>query len=305
MLRLRAQVYASIRQFFSQKQVLEVDTAMLSSYGNTDVSVESFSFNAGTQKKFLHTSPEFAMKRLLAAGSGDIYQLGHVFRRDSSSKLHNCEFTLLEWYRLSFSMNDLIEEISELIICLLPDGEKISKQRYTYQEAMLKFANIDPISVHDNELEKAIIEQGYLGNSLSRDQMLDFVMSICVLPELPRDCLVFVDDYPASQAALAAINPRNVACAERFELILNGVELANGYHELTDAVELESRFQQDNRLRKKRGQAEVPYDVRLLAAMEQGLPDCSGVALGVDRLLMAISHINNIEQIIAFPASRA
>jgi lysyl-tRNA synthetase class 2 len=312
-LRARAELLAQIRDFFRQAGVLEVETPACSRFGVTDPAIESFTTRytgpgaARGAERYLHTSPEFPMKRLLAAGSGPIYQLCRVFRNGEQGRLHNPEFTLLEWYRPGFDHHTLMDEVGSLMRALLP--QPVSEQRLSYAEAFRRYLQIDPHSATPTQLRDCALAQGIAGaESLSlagRDAWLDLLLSHCIEPHLGADGLCFLYDYPASQAALARVRPGEPAVAERFELYMSGVELANGFHELTHADEQRRRFQRENQRRRSLGLAQVPQDDRLLAALAAGMPRCAGVALGVDRLLMILQGIPHIQAAMAFDEERA
>ncbi|MCW8943198.1 MAG: EF-P lysine aminoacylase EpmA [Sedimenticola sp.] len=312
MLKIRASLLASIRAFFQRRGVLEVETPVCSWHGTTDSAIESFSvcysgpgapFGASL---YLHTSPEFAMKRLLAAGSGPIYQICKVFRDGESGRRHNPEFTLLEWYRPGFDHHQLMSEIEQLIAELLPDSEPACK--LSYQALFEHFLQLNPHQATLQELRQCALSQDVTGleylDLQDKDAWLDILLTHCIEPKMAPG-LCFVYDYPASQAALARIRPGNPAVAERFELYMNGVEVANGFHELTDADEQRCRFERDLETRSSTGKASVPLDQHLVNALTHGLPDCAGVALGIDRLLMQISEVQNIDAVMAFPLERA
>ena len=291
--------------------MLEVETPILSAAAVTDPHIESFAIKDPQYGKprYLHTSPEFGMKRLLAAGSGSIYQLCKVFRQGELGRRHNPEFTLLEWYRLDFDHQQLMTEVNELVRELL-DGYLTlgDTQRLTYRDVFLQYAGLDPHTASTRELQAKVEERGIDVTGLSdtdKDAWLDLLMTHTVEPALPRDCPVFIYDYPASQAALARIRPNDPPVAERFELYIYGMELANGFHELTDAGEQRQRFEVDNRARLAAGLAPMPVDARFLAALEAGLPDCAGVALGLDRLVMLATGAKSISEVLAFDADRA
>lgn len=306
MLKKRAAFLASLRGFFSQHQVLEVETPVLAPASVTDPHIQSLTLAAsptGHDKAswYLQTSPEFAMKRLLAAGSGDIYQISRVFRQGEIGRLHNAEFTMLEWYRLGYDHHRLMQEVHELLTHL---GLDYGAEYLSYAQAYERFAGIDP---HQASL-KTIIEcahdvgaaSGLPVDSLSeKDQWLDLLMGQVVGPRLGQDKATFLFDFPASQAALAKLGEHGLA--ERFELFLGGIEVANGYHELTDADELLRRFVRDNEQRQRLGLEEVVIDKHLLEAMHHGLPDCAGVAVGLDRLLMYLTGVSKLSQVQAFP----
>jgi lysyl-tRNA synthetase class 2 len=287
--------------------VLEVETPVLSRAAVTDPHLESFTTQytgpglAWGTALYLHTSPEFPMKRLLAAGSGPIYQLGKVFRNGEAGRRHNPEFTLLEWYRPGYDHHALMDEVAALAAPLLGlEGRPVEK--LGYREAFLRHAGIDPLAASLDELQACARGLGITGfdDENERDVWLDLILTHTVEPNLGRDGLCFIHDYPASQAALARINPENPQVAERFELYYQGVELANGFHELADAQEQRKRFTAELETRKEQGLAVVPMDEYLLAALEAGLSPCAGVALGVDRLVMLALGAESLAEVMAF-----
>ena len=292
-----------IRAFFLQRQVLEVETPVLSQSGGTDPAIEPLSLTANNRTRYLHTSPEFPMKRLLASGCGDIYQICKVFRDGEAGRYHNPEFTLLEWYRLGFDAQMLIDEVIELIQAL--SGIMFPVVRCHYSQLFEQGLGINPLMVTTAEL-KSVAESRHVEPSgkLSHEGYLDLLMSLCLIPDLPDHQITVIDDYPASQASLARLNPDGLTAA-RFEVFWGSLELANGFHELTDAKEQRQRFESENIQRRKRGLVAVPLDEHLLAALESGLPDCAGVALGLDRLLMKLSGATHINDVLAFPFERA
>lgn len=303
-LRLRAELLKKIRTFFEARGVLEVDTPALSHAAATDRHLASFGVEAaGGRHLFLHTSPEFPMKRLLAAGSGDIYQICKVFRDGEAGRLHNPEFTMLEWYRLGFDLQHLMREVAELIGELLPTGQS-PPEYLSYREAFQRHAGLDPFRAGKPDCMCVLQESGRqipAENDLDYDGWLDLVASELVYPKLGRQGLSFIYDYPASQAALARIRPDDPPVAERFEAFLNGVELANGFHELTDADEQRQRFEADRVWRRAHYLPDVPLDENLLASLRYGLPECSGVALGFERVLMLAADAKSMDEVIAFP----
>lgn len=309
-LKARAELYALIRNFFSARDIMEVDTPALSPAGNPDPHIESFitacTGPGMTGTLFLQTSPEFAMKRLLAAGSGAIYQLCKVFRNGEAGRWHNPEFTLLEWYRPKWDMHALMDEVTELVSQVLAEA-RLSVRKISYQQAFMDHLSLDPLCCDCQQLQEVARQHGLTDvvgmATASIDDWLDLLMDQVVVPAFD-DGMVFVFDYPASQAALAKISPENTRVAQRFELFINGVELANGFHELTDAREQRQRFEADNTYRLQKGQAVLPVDENLLAALEYGLPDCSGVALGVDRLLMIKQALDSITDVLTMPSTR-
>ena len=303
-LRRRAEILSSIRAFFAARGVLEVETPLLSAATVTDVHLHSLAATtADGGRRYLQTSPEFHMKRLLAAGSGPIFQLGRAVRDGESGRRHNLEFTMLEWYRPGFGHQRLMNEIDELLGEILgtPHAERL-----TYRGAFLRHAGVDPFAAPIEELRSAVLRSGVADPGLDdRDGLLSLLVGAVVEPRLGRGRPSFLYDYPASQAALARIRPGDPPVAERFEVYVDGVELANGFHELTDAAEQRARFEADLADRRRSGLEEPPVDERLLAALAAGLPDCAGVALGVDRLVMIALGAADIAEVIAFPADRA
>jgi len=303
----RARLLASIRAFFARRDVLEVDTPVLASFGVTDPAIEPLlvgQSSSSAAPRFLQSSPEFAMKRLLADGSGAIYQLGKVFRDGEVGGRHNPEFTMLEWYRPGWNLDELIAEVGALVSACL--GAQLW-ETCSYRELFLNLLDIDPLTATREALARAAGERvDTTGLALDRDGWLDLLMSHCVEPALAGRGMVFVCDYPASQAALARIVERDgQRVAQRFELFADGIELANGYRELLDPEQLRQRAQADNQRRRQAGQEERQLDPRLVEAMQAGLPDCSGVALGVDRLLMLKLGAATISEVLPFDWSRS
>ena len=307
-LRLRARLYALIRQFFVERNVLEVDTPILSAAGNTDPNIDSFvtqfsgHTDAGAAQRYLRTSSEFSQKRLLATGIGDCYELGRVFRNGEAGRRHNPEFTMLEWYRVGWDHHRLMDEVVELTRAALAlVGKNAVMEKYTYRELFDAHLRLDPFFCNEEELRAALGDVHIDGKGLSRDDWLDLLLTHRIQPQFSADRITLIHEYPASQCALAKIRAGDPPVAERFELYLGTQELANGYHELTDATEQRARFDHDNARRRARGLAEVPLDKNLLAALEDGLPDCAGVALGIERLLMAMLDTDDIRDVLAFP----
>lgn len=307
-LRQRADLYALLRHFFAERGVLEVDTPLLASCGVTDPSLEPLlvtrGLPPGESRRFLQTSPEYAMKRLLAAGSGPIYQLGKAFRAAEVGRRHNPEFTLLEWYRPGFSLEELIEEVAELVVAVL--GRRAWRV-FSYRELFQSALGLDPFTASLETLQRCARERVDTGSlEGGRDLWLDLLLTHAVEPWLAGQGVCFVTDYPASQAALAQLRERDGHwVGERFELYVDGLELANGYHELADAAEQRQRFLEDNCRRREAGLPEYPLDEHLLEALGSGLPDCSGVALGVDRLLMCRVGASDIRSVLAFDWARS
>lgn len=295
-LKARAELYGSVRAFFSARGVLEVETPLLSEHATVDRHIESFQTRDG---RWLQTSPEFAMKRLLASGSGPIWQLCKVFRLEEQGRHHNPEFTMLEWYRPGFNHQKLMDEVAELMAALGVGG---TIERLSYREAFLRHAGVNPFTATESGLRAAAAATGYVGEDLDRDGWLDVLMSHKVGPKLGAQAPCFVYDFPASQAALARVRGE---VAERFELFWKGIELANGFHELSNGDEQERRFQADLAWRKQQGRVQPPYDEHLIEALWSGLPDCAGVALGLDRLLMLKLGRTDLAGTLAFAADRA
>jgi len=310
-LHLRARLNALIRKFFAERGVLEVETPILSAAGNTDVNIESFSLefrghaSAGPASRWLRTSPEFALKRLLAAGVGNCYELGRVFRNGESGRMHNPEFSMLEWYRIGWSHHQLMDECAELVRdAMRLAGRSVSVRESSYRQLYHDALGLDPLTASEAELRAPLAVFGINPEGLTRDDWLDLLMTHMIQPTIPANRVLMVYDFPKSQAALARIRQGDVPVAERFEVYLGQIELANGYRELADPEEQRERFERDLGRRKKQGTAQPPMDERLLAALP-ALPDCSGVALGVDRLLLAMLGGDRLSDAIAFPFDRA
>lgn len=305
-LQQRARVLQSIRAFFAQRDVLEVDTPILSMAAITDPQLESMCTRFAGRDYYLHTSPEFYMKRLLAAGSGDIYQLARVFRSDETGRYHNPEFSLLEWYRLGLDHQSLMDEMQQLVSELFEQfrDSPVGFKRLSYCQAFINQLAIDPLQASAEELAACASElqiETPIGMNINdKDMWLDWLMVAAVAPGFDQQGMTFIYDYPASQAALARLSKDDPRVAHRFELFYGELELANGFYELLDADEQLARFQQENALRKQRGQKEMPIDQQLIAALESGLPDCAGVAMGLDRLLMVLMGARSISEVIGF-----
>lgn len=312
-IRLRAHLYARIRDFFAARDVLEVETPVLSMAGNTDPNIASFTLrfsgrtDGAPRLRWLRTSSEFPMKRLLAAGLGDCYELGRVFRDGEAGGRHNPEFTMLEWYRVGWDQHRLLDETVELVRAALAlVGRDAMPVRIAYRELYRQRLGIDPFVADDDTLLDALGSIEIDPSGLTRDDWLDLLMTHCLQPAFPAGQLLAVHDYPASQCALAKVRGQGVdAVAERFELYLGPLELANGYHELCDASEQRTRFERDLRVRVQRGDPQPPLDEHVIAALEHGLPACAGVAMGIDRLLMAMLESDHIGDVLAFDFSRA
>jgi len=314
-IRHRATLLKIIRQYFEERNVLEVETPILSSATVTDPNIDSFTTDyvgpghLNIPKLYLHTSPEYAMKRLLAAGSGAIYQICKVFRQAEWGSLHNPEFTMLEWYRPGFDHYQLMTELDELVRALNAENTPLAEtEYYTYSEVFQKYLTIDPMHIKNEDLIQCARDNHLSVEGLAiddRDAWLDLVFSHIIQPQLKSNRLIFITDYPISQAALANVSSENNQFAQRFELFFNGVELANGYNELADASILMSRFESDQQQRMERNKPAIAIDMHLLNAINNGFPQCSGVAVGLDRLIMVLTHEKNIENVIAFPINRA
>ena len=323
----RAELLRRAREFFAGRGLLEVDTPLVVNAPVSDVHIHSAAVQlapacpadaAATHAAtlYLHTSPEYAMKRLLAAGSGDIWQICHVVRGLECGRLHNPEFTLIEWYRVSFSLAELMDEVEALVRTLLgAAGAARAGERLSYRDAFVRELGLDPLTASTAALARAAAPLGLsaaapaaaAGQSpaAERDQWLELLMGALIGPRLGTGALTFIHSYPATQAALARLDPGDARVAQRFELYCDGVELANGFHELADAQEQRARFGRDNAERRRRGLSVTSPDERLLAALTAGLPDCCGVALGFDRLLMVAAGATRIEEVLAFPTARA
>jgi len=317
MLKLRARMLRDIRTFFAARGVLEVETPMLSQAATPDPALDSFSTTytgpgaAQGDALYLHTSPEFPMKRLLAAGSGSIYQLCKVFRNGESGRLHNPEFTMLEWYRVDYDHHQLMDEVAALVSAVLVNRLKLGPvERLSYRDAFQLHAGLDPhVASHSEFLDAARAHDIKAPTSMRDPHDLgawrDLLLTHIVEPHLGRGQLTFLYDFPASQASLARIHPGDPPLAARFELYVNGIELANGFHELGDSAEQRLRFERQLHVRETTGHRKVPLDERLLAALEAGLPDCAGVALGFDRLVMLVAGKASLQDALGFPLDRA
>ena len=303
-LRARAGLLAKIREFFSERGVLEVDTPLLSQFGVTDPNIELFTVALPNEQRFLQSSPEYAMKRLLASGIGDIYQLGKAFRRGESGARHNPEFTLLEWYRTDTSHYELIREVAELVAKVLPVS---SWQVWSYAALFAEILNLDVFTASTETLNRKVEQEGIsIDAPLSRLDYLDLLMTHSIEPHIAGWGLVFVLDFLPEQSALARlISRQDNTVAARFEAYYGGLELANGYWEEAQADVLSARFADDNAKRGLRGQEVISADTRLLHALEAGFPDCSGVALGFDRLLMLTLGQSSIAEVMPFGWDRA
>lgn len=306
----RAQVLQDIRYFFNERSVVEVDTPNLCHATVTDVHLDAFSclsFPAENDDLlYLQTSPEFSMKRLLAAGYQSIYQIGKAFRYESSGRFHNPEFTMLEWYRVGFDHFQLMTELDELLQCVLGCQ---SADKLSYQQVFIDFLAIDPLACNVASLKDKLSEFQIFGdwikNETDKDILLQVLFSECIEPELAKERPCFIYHYPASQSALARLSNADSRVAERFECYFKGIELANGFNELTDPNEQLKRFEIDNIKRAELNKLQVAIDHRFIQALQYGLPDCAGVAVGIDRLLMLALDKNSISEVMSFNINNA
>ena len=305
MLQLRAKSLAAIREFFTTRKVLEVETPALSTAGTSDLGLEPMlardSIN-GTVLRYLHTSPEYAMKRLLAGGSGDIYQICRVFRAAEQGRWHEPEFTLLEWYRLGWNETQLMEEVESLLHRLLHSTRSLAPAgRISYRQVFRDFLHTDRFE-DTEEVRAAVSKAGIdLPPNISEDGILDLALSEVIVPQLDPDAITFIYDFPANQAALARIKAEKPPVAARFEAFCGGIELANGFAELTDAAEQRQRFELDLTRRRRDGRHEPLLDEHFLAALEHGLPPCAGVAIGLDRVLALAAGVSSLAATMSFP----
>lgn len=311
-LKARAKMYQRIRQFFAERDVMEVETPILSQAGVTDVHLASVPalrhVNGQQHTHYLQTSPEFPMKRLLASGSGAIFQICKVFRDDEHGRKHNSEFTMLEWYRPTFSLSDLMHETSVLLnVCLAERFSELRPMVLSYKHAFQDRLDINPLQATLEQLKETARRVG-LNLDLGDDRLayMDLLFSHMVEPSLGFDTPVFLTDFPPEMASLAKVktDEDGEQVAARFEVYIEGLELANAYDELVDADVLRQRFTTDNAERAAQGLTVMPIDEHLLAALPH-MPECSGIALGIDRLLMVAQNKLKLEQVITFPADIA
>lgn len=304
-LRRRAEILAKIRRYFNDQAVMEVDAAVLSHCAVSDPFIDSLEVSfrghpaADIEICYLQTSPEYAMKRLLAAGSGDIYQMGKVFRNGEEGRHHNPEFTMLEWYRLGYDDAQLMDDVEQLVRTILTIGPI---RRASYREIFIEKLNLDIMTATAAELASTLRQHvDVMLDEDDRDTWLNLLMSHVIEPTL-KDEPIFITNYPASQSALARlkISETGQPVAARFELFVGGMELANGYHELTDATEQARRLEADQQVRSALALPQRPLEKRLVSALQAGLPDCAGVALGVDRLVMLALEAQHIAEVIPF-----
>lgn len=307
LIKLRADTYTGIRQFMAERKILEVETPVLTHATVTDVQLDSFRSEYSSPQTsfgknlFLQTSPEYAMKRLLASGTGAIYQISKVFRNEEQGKLHNPEFTMLEWYQPNYDHHQLMHEL-ELLLSRFAVNHC---NKIGYGELFLEHTGMDPHTCETNDLKSLAQQYGFSSTVEERSVLLDFIFSDKITSTLGNTRPMFVYDYPACQCALAKLSGKPPKVAERFELFINGMEIANGFHELTDADEQLARFEQDLVSREKVKRKDLSVDHLFLDALKHGLPDCAGVAVGIDRLLMAMTGIKDIREVLTFPIERA
>jgi lysyl-tRNA synthetase class 2 len=318
MLQLRAKLLSAVRRFFDERGYFEVDTPLVSHDRVVDPHLEPFAIACAAQPLYLQTSPEFGMKRLLAAGAGAIYQIGHVFRAHELGRLHNPEFTMAEWYRVGDTHVEQMQVVEDLVVNVFREAQiaggnapppQTPFSRTTYRDAFLRHAGSDVFMLTSGQLIELAEARGVSipesFNRADRDGCLNLLLAELVEPHLGRNRPEFLCDYPASQAAIARIRRGTPPVAERFELYLAGIELCNGYHELTDPAELRRRMIVESQRRASEGQSPLPESNRLLAAMEAGLPACAGVALGFDRLLMLVAGAKTLAEVIPFAFENA
>ena len=307
----RAAIMAEIRRFFADRGVLEVETPCMSQATVTDIHMVPFETrfvgpgHSEGRNLYLMTSPEYHMKRLLAAGCGPVFQLCRSFRNEEMGRHHNPEFTMLEWYRPCYDMYRLMNEVDDLLQQVL---ECQPAESLSYQQAFQRYLELDPLSADKAQLRDAAAKldlSNVADSEEDRDTLLQLLFTFGVEPQIGQDKPTFVYHFPASQASLAQISTEDHRVAERFEVYYKGIELANGFHELTAAREQQQRFERDTRQRAARGLPQQPIDLNLLAALEAGLPDCSGVALGVDRVIMLALGAESLAEVLAFPVDRA
>jgi len=310
-LKNRAKIIAKIREFFEKRQVMEVETPTLSQATVTDVHLHTFDTTfvgpgfADGKQLYMQTSPEFHMKRLLCAGSGAIYQMSKAFRNEESGRHHNPEFTMLEWYQPDYDHMALIDEVDELLQVVLstPQCEII-----TYQHLFIQHLELDPLSADIEAIRKVALSYDFgdfVATESNKDTLLQCLFCFVIEPQIGLVKPIAVYNFPASQAALAQLEHADKRVARRFEFYYQGIELANGFHELQDANEQLERFKQDNKERLKEGLTEQPIDYRLIEALAHGLPNCAGVALGIDRLIMLALQQKHIRDVISFDVSRS
>jgi elongation factor P--(R)-beta-lysine ligase len=295
----RAALLWQIRDFMDRRDILEVDTPVLSHHAVSDPYIQSMvtsNVSGKDSSLYLHTSPEYCMKRLLAVGTESIYQIAHVFRDEESGKRHHAEFTMLEWYRLSFDYYQLMDDVADL----LAEVGLTKPDKMTYAEAFLETVQIDPHTASIKQLQELGGIHGWGSDSDDHHALLDYLFSEVVIKKLDTSTPLFIYDYPECMAALATLKEGKPRVAERFELFINGMEIANGFNELCDANEQRQRFESESQSRKEKGLSLMPIDPYFLAALESGLPKTAGVAVGIDRLLMVLSEKDDIKDVMTF-----
>lgn len=300
LIKSRSEFYAQIREFFNKENFLEVETPTLSHFGSVDLNIDSYEVKTDKGIKYLTTSPEFHMKRLLVDYQKSIFQICKAYRSNESGHLHNAEFTLLEFYKVAADEFELMKVIESLIEKLLG---KMNFQYKSYSEVFLQFSGINPIDSTIIELSEFCEKKSFKSNN--RDELIDFIWIDQIEAKLSQYPALFIYDYPASQSALARLKEDDKRFARRFELYINGIEIGNGFNELIDAKEQEIRFIIDQQKRESKGKRYIPFDKNLIKAMELGMPECSGVAIGLDRLLMIKHNKTNINDVLAFPIELA
>ncbi len=317
-LRRRATLLSAVREFFAQRQVTEVETPVLCESGAVEAHLDpvpvEVDLGRGCSDFYLVTSPELGMKRLLAAGSGPIYQITRAFRVGERGRLHNPEFSMLEWYRPGFNLNDLMNEVESLVREVFRTaGRDLGAapfERLSYREAFERHLGIDPLVASVERFQSVAVERDLdvptsLRGATNRDAWLNFLLAVAVEGKLGGERPTLLHHYPASQAALARVNSDDPRVAERFELYVDGVELSNGYHELADAEEQRRRFEESNEERVAQGRERLPLSERFFSALRSGLPDCAGVAVGLDRLFLVAIGGDSIDDVMTFPIERA
>jgi len=304
-IKARAALLQQLRAFFAARGVIEVETPIMARYGVTDVNLEAITATFNATEYYLQTSPEYAMKRLLAQHRCSMFQISKAFRNDESGRLHNPEFTILEWYRVGFDHFALMREVDELLQLVLHTAPA---RQITYQDLFMEFLQVDPLVATSAELQQCCIANGLdisAPSSMEHDDWLSLLLTHCIEPKLQGRSPWMIYDYPRSQAALARINPDNPTVAQRFEVYINGIELANGYHELGCHQQHRDRFNADNQQRQLQQKPQRGIDEYLLGALQAGLPDCAGVALGFDRLLLLQLGAADLAAVINFPINVA
>ena len=300
----RAALLERARHHFREQNVLAIDTPALSRHAVTDPNIDSLTVtSASAGEHYLHTSPEFCMKRLLAAGYPDIYSICRVFRDGEAGKRHHPEFTMAEWYRLGFELNAIIDDTIQFVVRCLDEPKLASNViRYDYAEALQLFANINVNEASADDLANRCSADANLRSEIAtqRDIGLDLILGTVVAPKFSREYLTILQHYPASQAALARLCPNDEQVSDRFEIFYGDMELANGYVELTNAAEQRQRIEQDLESRRRSGRREYPRDEAFLAALDSGLPHCAGVAVGIERLQMVLDKTDDIKDVVAF-----